>query len=65
MSESSKDGCECSLGLGSVIAVIISAALNHSFWWGFLHFFLGGFYVIYAVLFRTKEIIPALRSMFM
>ncbi len=61
----SGSGCGGTIGLGSVIAVILSAALNHSFWWGLLHFFLGWIYVIYAVLVRTKEILPALQNMFM
>lgn len=60
---SSSSGGSC-IGLGSIIAVILSAALNHSFWWGLLHFFFGWGYVLYAVLFRTKEILPALRAMF-
>ncbi len=53
------------IGLGSVCSVILSAALNHSFWWGVLHFFCGWFYVLYAALFRTKEIVPALKAMFL
>ncbi len=60
MSKESK-GC---IGLGNVLAVILSAALNHSFWWGIFHFFFGWVYVIYAVLFRSKEILPALKGMF-
>ena len=60
--KSSSVGC---FGPGAVVAMVLSVALNHSFWWGLLHFFLGWFYVIYAVLFRTKEIAPALKSMFM
>ena len=52
------------IGIGSVCAVILSAALNHSFWWGVLHFIFGWIYVLYAVLFRTKEIVPALKAMF-
>lgn len=62
MSENNSVGC--SFGLGSIIAAIISSALNHSFWWGLLHFFLSGFYILYAVLFRTREIVPALKEMF-
>ena len=51
-------------GLGSVMACIISAALNHSFWWGLFHFFCGWLYVIYVALCRSKEIVPALKAMF-
>lgn len=55
----------CSFGFGSIVAVILSVALNHSFWWGLLHFILNWAYVLYVVLFRTKEIIPALKHMFL
>ncbi len=50
-------------GFGSIIALIISVALNHSFWWAILHLFLGWFYVIYAVIVRGSEIIPAVRAL--
>ena len=50
--------------IGSLIAVVISAALNHSFWWGVLHFLLGWIYVIYALLVYNKEIFPALKAFF-
>lgn len=53
------------IGLGGIAAVVISAALNHSLWWGLLHFILGWCYVLYAVLFRTKEIVPAIKQMFL
>lgn len=62
MSRKRSGGC---IGLGSVCAVIVSAALNHSFWWGLFHFFCGWFYILYAAFFRTKEIVPALRAMFL
>ena len=65
MSKDSKSvGCLLPFGYGSVVSVVLSAALNHSFWWGALHFFCGWFYVLYALLVRSKEIIPALRHMF-
>lgn len=51
--------------IGSFLSVILSAALNHSFWWGVLHFFLGWFYVLYVILMRSKEMFPALQNMFM
>jgi hypothetical protein len=54
----------CSVGLGSVLAVVLSVALNHSFWWAVLHFLFGWLYVIYALLVRSAEILPALRRMF-
>jgi len=34
-------------GVGCAAAVVLSALTNHSFWWGFLHFFCGWFYVVY------------------
>lgn len=61
MSNESNAGC---ITIGSVVSVIISYALNHSIWWCLLHFFLGWMYVLYAVFFRTKEILPALSKMF-
>lgn len=61
---SDNDSAGCGIGMGSVVAVVISVALNHSFWWGLLHFIFGWAYVLYAVLFRTKEIWPALVRMF-
>ena len=39
--------------LGGVIAAMLSASVNHSFWWGVLHFLLGWIYVIYFVIFKT------------
>jgi hypothetical protein len=62
MSRHKSGGC---IGLGSVSAAILSAALNHSLGWGIFHFICGWFYVLYAVLFRTKEIVPALKAMFL
>lgn len=58
----STGGCGC--GIGSILAAVLSAALNHSFWWGLLHFILGWFYIMYALIWRSKEIVPALRQMF-
>ena len=64
--ERDSGGCGCGggIGIGSFVAVIMSAALNHSFWWGALHFCLGWVYVLYALILRSPEIIPALRRMF-
>jgi oligoendopeptidase F len=50
--------------MGSMIAAVISAILNHSFWWAILHFFCGFFYVIYALAFRSHELVVAFRTMF-
>ena len=65
MSEgNSSTGCGCSLGPGCIVAAILSAALNHSFWWGVFHFFCGWIYVLYVLLCRSHEILPALKAMF-
>ncbi len=61
---SSAGGCGCGFGLGTVGAAILSWAMNHSVWWAIFHFFCGWFYILYAVFFRTKEIVPALKTMF-
>lgn len=34
---------------GMFLAAFLSAAINHSFWWGVLHFVLGWIYVAYKV----------------
>lgn len=49
---------------GGILAAIISSALNHSFWWGLLHFFCSWFYILYVAIVRSKEILPALNAMF-
>lgn len=58
-------GCGFSIGMVEVCAAVVSYALNHSGWWAFLHFFLGPFYLLWALFGRTKEIVPALRSFFL
>ena len=63
--ESSGCGCSTSIGLGSVLGVVTSWALNNSFWWAVFHFFCGWIYVLYVVFCRTKEIIPAFKQMFL
>ncbi len=55
MSDRNTSGA-CGCGFGSIIAVMLSAALNGSFWWGVLHLFCGWFYVVYAVIFRFHDI---------
>jgi hypothetical protein len=39
------------IGLGSILAIIISWSVNHSILWAILHGLCGWFYVIYYVLF--------------
>jgi len=38
------------IGIGTVIAIIVSWTANHSIWWCILHGFLGWLYVIYYLL---------------
>lgn len=35
------------VGLGSIIAAIVSWSVNHSIWWAFWHGVFGWFYIIY------------------
>jgi hypothetical protein len=42
------------IGLGTVIAVVISWSRNKSILWAIIHGILGWFYVIYALLFHKK-----------
>ena len=62
MSES-KSNASTGIGLGTILAILISVALNKSFWWAILHMFFGWFYVIYALVTRGTEIIPGFRSL--
>lgn len=39
------------IGLGSVIAVVISWSVNHSVVWAIIHGFLGWIYVVYYLFF--------------
>lgn len=54
-------GCGC---LGVIIAAVLSYALNGSLGWALVHGFFSWFYVLFVLLLRSKEIIPALQSMF-
>ena len=42
------------VGLGTIIAVVISWSRNKSILWAIIHGILGWFYVIYALLFSRK-----------
>ena len=42
------------IGLGSIIAVVISWSRNKSILWAIIHGFLGWLYVIYAILVKAK-----------
>jgi len=50
--------------LGSVMAAIISWALNHHIGWAIIHFLCGWLYILYAAFARSEEILPALKTMF-
>jgi hypothetical protein len=41
-----------SIGLGSILALVLSWTANHSVLWAIPHFMCGWFYVIYYVLFK-------------
>ncbi len=43
------------IGLGTVIAIVISWDRNKSVLWAIVHGFFGWFYVIYALLFSKKK----------
>ena len=43
------------IGLGTIIAVVISWSRNKSILWAIIHGFLGWLYVIYALLVKKKD----------
>ena len=45
-------GCGGGIGLGTVIAVVLSWSANHSIGWAILHGLFGWFYVIYYFIFK-------------
>ena len=45
-------GTSSGIGIGSVIAIILSWTSNHSILWCILHGILSWFYVIYYVVFK-------------
>ena len=51
-------------GLGSIIAMVLSAVLNHSFLWAIFHLLCGWFYVLYVLIERSHEVVPAFKHMF-
>lgn len=56
----STESTECGIGVGSVLAFIVSWKLWHAFWWALLAALFGWGYVIYAVveyLPKIKEIL--------
>jgi len=49
------------LGIGAILAILISVALNKSFLWAFVHMICGWFYVVYALIFYGTQIIPGFK----
>jgi len=43
------------VGLGTIIAVVVSWSRNHSILWAIIHGILGWLYVIYAILVRPRD----------
>lgn len=43
------------VGLGTIIAVVISWSRNHSILWAIIHGILGWLYVIYAILVKADK----------
>lgn len=52
------------IAFDNILAAVLSVALNHSTGWGIFHFLCGWFYLLYALLARPLEILPALHKMF-
>lgn len=50
-------------GFGFLFAGFVSYVMN-GFLWSVLHAFFGWFYIIYLVIFRSSEIVPAFRAFF-
>lgn len=44
------------VGLGTLIAVVVSWSRNHSILWAIVHGLLGWLYVIYAILVKPRKI---------
>lgn len=47
-----KEGAGVGLGLGAVLAVVLSWSVNHSILWAIIHGWFGWLYVIYYLLFN-------------
>lgn len=56
----SNESTTAGIGIGSVLAGLISWTLNHSVMWALLHVFLGWFYVIYACCTYAPELEQAI-----
>lgn len=47
-----KEGAGVGLGLGAVLAVVLSWSVNHSILWAIIHGWFGWLYVMYYLLFN-------------
>jgi len=62
----SLSGCGCSIGVGTLLGLMMSFILNGiTFWWALFHAFCGWAYILYALIWRAKDILPALRRWFL
>lgn len=39
-----------------MMAAVLSSAVNHSFWWGLLHFFMGWWYMVYWMIVHSNAL---------
>jgi hypothetical protein len=46
-----RSSCGCGIGVGGVIAILLSWSVNHSVLWAAFHAFCGWLYVIYWLIF--------------
>ena len=52
MSQNTSTATSGGIGLGAVIAAVISWSVNHSILWALIHGFFGWFYIIYYAITR-------------
>lgn len=60
---SNNNETSATIGFGLLFAGFVSYVMN-GFLWSVLHAFFGWFYIIYLVIFRSTEIVPAFRAFF-
>ena len=59
----SSESTSAGIGIGGVLALLISVALNKSFLWAIIHLIFGWFYVVYALITEGKQIVPGFISL--
>jgi p-aminobenzoyl-glutamate transporter AbgT len=52
MEKNTETAIDCGIGIGSVLAMILSYSINKSILWCLLHCFLGWIYVVYFAFFH-------------